>query len=100
MVTVTVEVLSWLRTKLGHSERARFVLPAELAGEATVGDLLARLARTVPGFGEHVYHVDDRRLDEHVVALLNGRALELAGGLTAPLRDGDRLVLLPGYAGG
>ena len=100
MTTVTVEVLSWLRTKLGHQETGKVVFTVEVAEGETVGGLMARLAADLPGFREHVYDASGQRVYEHVAVLLNGRALELAGGLAAPLRDGDRLVLLPGFAGG
>ena len=97
---VTVEVFSWLRGRLGFAEAGQALLPVEVAAGETAGDLLARLAAQVPGFREHVYDPTQGRLYEHVAVLLNGRALELAGGLAAQLRDGDRILLLPGFAGG
>ncbi len=100
MPTVTVEVFSWLRVKLGYPEAGRVALTCEVADGETVGDLLGRLAREVPGLAEHVYDARDRRLLEQVAVLLDGRAVELVGGPAARLRDGSHLVLLPGFAGG
>lgn len=98
--TVTVEVLSWLRGKLGYPDEGRVVLTEEIVDGETAGSLLTRLAAGLPGFGEQVYDAADERIREHVVVILDGRAIELAGGPAAPLHDGDRLVLLPGFAGG
>ncbi len=98
--SVSVEVLSWLRSRLGYPEAGRVVLSAEIDEGGTVGDLLGRLASENAGFAKYVYDAADERLLDHVVVLLNGRALELAGGLGAPLSAGDRLVLLPAFAGG
>jgi len=97
---VTIEVLAWLRPKLGYQDAAKVILASDIAADETVGSLFARLAAESPGFGEHVYAAAEDRVHEHVTVLLNGRAVELVGGTRARLADGDRLVLLPGFAGG
>ncbi len=99
-VLVTIEVLAWLRPKLGYPEGEKVVLEREVAPGESVGSLFARLAAEVPGFGEHVYAAAEDRVYEHVTVLLDGRAVELVGGTRAPLSDGSRLILLPGFAGG
>jgi molybdopterin converting factor small subunit len=99
-MTVTIEVLAWLRPKLGYPEGSKALIIREVAADETVGSLFAQLAAELPGFGEHVYAVDEDRILEHVAVLLNGRAVEIVGGTRAYLADGDRLILLPGFAGG
>ena len=97
---VTIEVLAWLRPKLGYAESAKVALSREVPPGETVGSLFAHLAAEVPGFGEHVYSAAEDRVYEHVTVLLDGRAVELVGGTGAPLADGSQLTLLPAFAGG
>ena len=65
-----------------------------------MGQILARLAREYQGFG--AIALDPRTLEPtgQVSIILNGRLLELAGGMQAEVRDGDTITFLPAYAGG
>lgn len=98
--TVQLEYYSWLGKELiGAGEKGRTVtLP--LPAEGTVRVLLAGLAADSPKFRELVYDPADARLKEYATLILNGRTIELAGGLDAPLQAGDELLLLPGFSGG
>ena len=97
---VTIEILAWLRPTLGYQDAAKVMLLRDIAADETVGSLFARLAAESPGFGDQVYAAAEDRVHEYVTVLLNGRAVEIVGGTRARLADGDRLVLLPGFAGG
>ncbi len=99
---VTLELHGFLATRLAHlGERhgTRVHVAVELRPEERVRQLLERLVRSdarcallfEPGTG---------RLPEHVEAVLNGRVLDLQGGLEAPLAAGDVLAFLPAHAGG
>ena len=98
--TVQLEYYSWLGKELiGAGERGKTItLP--LPAEGTVRVLLTGLAADSAKFRELVYDPADARLKEYATLILNGRTIELAGGLDAPLQAGDELLLLPGFSGG
>ena len=101
MASVRLEYYAWLGRVLGLSTREGrlFVDEAITPGE-TVRSLLQRLAVRSESFRETIYEPAQDRVRESVALLVNDRAVELAGGLDAPLQDGDNLVFLPGFAGG
>jgi molybdopterin converting factor small subunit len=100
MTTVQLEYYSWLAKELiGVSEKGKKVL-LPLPAEGTVRALLAGLAADSAKFRELVYDPAEQRLKEYATLILNGRTIELAGGLDAALKAGDELLLLPGFSGG
>jgi len=98
--TIKLEYYSWLAKELiGAGEDGRTVeLPLPAAG--TVRALLAGLAADSEAFERLVYDSADGRLREYATLILNGRVIELAGGLDTHLQPGDHLLLLPGFSGG
>ena len=82
----------------GHS--GRVVLEREMGDGATVSDLLAEVTSQSQEFGEVLFDAQTGRLTGYVTLILNGRLLELAGGLEAELKSGDTLRLMPTLAGG
>lgn len=101
-VHVEIEFLAWLGEQLGGpAYRARPLLwRAEIDAGETVGTLFARLAGTNETFRRLVFDPERGRVDELLMVVLNDRLLDLAGGLEARLRDGDRLAVLAALAGG
>lgn len=97
---VRVEILPWLgrRVDPGCGGTLRLALPFS-PGE-TVGDLFASLAERYPGFAEIVFDRANGCLYECANVVINDRLFEAQGGLGAPLRDGDEIVIVPAYAGG
>src|SRR5436190_14279590 len=90
--TVQLEYYSWLAKELiGASEKGRTVTVA-IPPEGTVRALLARLAGESPAFTRLVYDRGEDRLKEYATLILNGRTIELAGGLDAALKAGDQLL--------
>jgi adenylyltransferase/sulfurtransferase len=69
------------------------------AGGATVREVLRALERAHPGLGARL--LDGRgEPRRHVGLFLNDEDLRGLGGLDAPVRDGDRLTLVPAVSGG
>ena len=66
----------------------------------TVRELLEEHARGSEAFERIVYELNGHRLRESVALIINGRVIELAGGLDRELQQGDELLLLPGFSGG
>ena len=78
-----------------HGSRTRITVPTS----ASVADLLTSLAENDPRY-RHVFDAQSQSLPEHVEVVLNDRVLELQGGLSAALHDGDVVAFLPAHAGG
>ncbi len=99
MPTVSVRVwpsLTALFGAQGHRSRA---LEVEVGEDATLLELLRRLAAAHPAFGAVMFGADGEPTDE-VSVVLNDRLPELLDGLATRLRDGDRVILVQAYAGG
>ena len=100
MPTITVEALFWLKGRLGFPDDADAILTLSVGTGVTVGSVLAGLARDRPAFAEQVFEVGSGLPYDHVVVLLNRRAVELRDGMDTLLSAGDALLLMPGFAGG
>ena len=100
MARVSVQILPWLVKELGFPEESPIALDEEIPDGLTAGELLTQLARKHERFGQVVFDAADQRIHEQVAIVLNDRLLVVHGGLAAQLRDGDKIVLLPGYCGG
>ena len=98
--TVSLEYYSWIATQLKGAEERGTTDQLAIEDGMTVRELLARLSDESPKFAELVYDRADDRLKEYAALILNGRTIELAGGLDRPLEPGDELLLLPGFSGG
>ena len=100
MNTVQLEYYSWLgRELIGASEKGKTVtLP--LPADGTVRALLADLAADSARFRELVYDPSELRLKEYATLILNGRTIELAGGLGRALAGRRRAAAAPGFSGG
>jgi molybdopterin converting factor small subunit len=84
---------------LGHRRGTRTHVSVSLDASSSVADVLSGLAAT----DERYAFLFDRTTDslpEHVEVVLNDRVLDLQGGVSAQLKDGDVLSFLPAHAGG
>jgi molybdopterin converting factor small subunit len=104
--TITLEYYSWLRKELGLADEepkdreGSTVTTIPLRDGTTVRSLLAELAAGSERYERLVYDLEGQRLREYVTLIVNGRVVELAGGLDRELEPGDELLLLPGFSGG
>lgn len=98
--TIRLEYYSWLAKELIGAGEQGATVELPLPDDGTVRSLLAGLATDSPKFAELVYDSAGRRLREYATLIVNGRVVELAGGLDARLEAGDHLLLLPGFSGG
>ena len=100
MSVVQVEVMAWLSRYFTAKSPGRLTMEKEIGDGATIRDLLEEFAAQNAELGELLFNAKTGRLTGHVTVILNGRLLELAGGLDAKLRSGDSIRLLPTIAGG
>lgn len=100
MDTVQLECYSWLCRQLGMGDGESTVMDVPLTGDRTVRSVLAYLASRSEAFSRLVYDAETDHIRDYVALVLNGRMVELVGGLEAQLRAGDRLLLIPGFSGG
>ncbi|MFN0072605.1 MAG: MoaD/ThiS family protein [Chloroflexota bacterium] len=105
--TITLEYYGWLRKELRLADNGRpgggegsTVITIPLWPEATVRALLETKAVESEAFERLVYDLAGKRVREFVALIVNGRVVELAGGLDRTLEPGDELLLLPGFSGG
>ncbi len=100
METVQLECFSWLCRQLGMGDGESTVMEVPLTGDRTVRSVLAHLASRSEPFSRLVYDTEGDHIRDHVALIVNGRMVELIGGLDAQLRAGDHLLLIPGFSGG
>ena len=97
---VQVEILPWLSQRLLAQHSGRLTLTQEVSEGTTVRQVLEAIAAGDKPFRELLFPADTGQLAGYIMLLLNGRLIELAGGLEAEVRPGDTLRLIPGFSGG
>jgi molybdopterin converting factor small subunit len=100
MGTVRVEVMPWLSRYFSTERYGRVIRQMDPGDGGTVRDLLEKLAAQNVELGEVLFDPHTGRVSAHIQLLLNGRLLEIAGGMDAALAPGDTLRLMPGFSGG
>ncbi len=100
MSSVHVEVLPWLSRDFAPEDYGQVVLEREVDDGATVRDLLEEITSQNLEFKEVLFDPKTGILAGHVGLILNGRFLELVGGVETELKPGDTLQLMPGFTGG
>ena len=90
-MAIEVRIPTILRTYTGGAKSV------EGSGD-TLGDLFADLDARHGGLRDRL--VDDTGLRRFVNVYLNDEDVRFIGGLSAPVRDGDTVTVLPAVAGG
>ena len=98
--SVRVELTSWLGRYFGAERGGRAVVEREVADAATVKDLLEDLSSHNREFRDVLFDPGTGRMGRYMTVVLNGRLLELAGGLETELKPGDTVLLMAALAGG
>jgi molybdopterin synthase sulfur carrier subunit len=71
----------------------------EVAGDATVGDVLDVLVERAPDL-EEVLFSDDGTIADSLGVIVNHRNVSRSRGLETPVDDGDEVLITPPIAGG
>ncbi len=97
MARVRVEVLPWVSDELRPGETGHVWIEAD---GATLHGLLKSLAESDPAFARLVFDLAADRPRDAIQVLVNDRAVAWLQERDAPLSAGDRVTLVPAYAGG
>ena len=100
MGNVRVEIMPGLSRYFAAEQMGRLVLEREVRDSATVRDLLEEIASRNREFAEALFNARTGNLASHISLILNGRFLELSGGLEVKLKPGDTLRLMLAFSGG
>lgn len=90
---VTVRIPTALRQYAGSEARASVV------DAKTVGDAVHALVAKHPALRPHLFE-ESGRLRSFVNVYVGDRDVRELGGLDAPVREGDTLIIVPSVAGG
>jgi MoaD family protein len=93
-VRVEVHIFFPFRTEIGEDP-----ISLDLPSGADVAAAVAALGERYPVLRERIYGPDGR-IGRHVLALVNGTAVQFKQGFATPLSDGAVLTLLPPVGGG
>lgn len=100
MAKVQFRVPPWIASMLDKQGSDWFVFDKDIEEGATIGDLLAEFAATYTDFRQVVFDPDVGRVSDQVLIFVNDSLLQFPDMTEAELSDGDRIILLPVYAGG
>ncbi|MFH1382074.1 MAG: MoaD/ThiS family protein [Chloroflexota bacterium] len=98
---VRLEFLPSLAESLGVEPKSEEVISKHgHGGTISVADLLKRLGIRYQRFSQMVFDVNTQTPTGVVAIFLNGHSLDIGGGLTSKLSDGDTLTFVPIIEGG
>lgn len=100
MGSVEVVIMPWLSRHFSPEGNERVVLECELEDGTTIRDLLEQIISDRQDVRKIVFEADTGRLAGYLALVLNGRFVELSGGLDTELKAGDSVRLMPGFSGG
>jgi molybdopterin synthase sulfur carrier subunit len=89
-----VKVYATLRLKIGTDRIA-----VESGPGATFRDVVEEILQQYPALRSHMM-TDDNELSPHVNLFVNGRNIQLLGGLDLVIQEGQQLDIFPPIAGG
>jgi molybdopterin converting factor small subunit len=95
-----LEIMPWLSRYFDAERLGPIVLERNVADGITVKGLLDEITSRNQELKEVIFDERTGRLAGHVWIILNGRLLELSGGLETKLQDGDTIRLMAGIVGG
>lgn len=98
MPRIKIELHAWLVSSRSAEEKLGIEL--EVAPDATVRQVLAELAKRYKSVNECVVSAQTGEYQGTALLVLNGRSLELVGGLDTTFETGDVLDVVPAYTGG
>ena len=100
MSQIQLEIMPTLAPLFGGQESRRLTLSEPIQEGETVRDLLHRLVKRHERLHGLVFDTQTQQLSGNVRLVLNGRLIELVGGLDTCLANGDAVLFLSAFSGG
>jgi molybdopterin converting factor small subunit len=99
MIQIQVTFCAWPPNIFGN-ERSSVTLEEHIDEGGTFQDFLNHLVRSYPALKDTLIDPATEQLYDEIVAIVNGRFLDLIGGMQTHLKDGDRIEFFPCLPGG
>jgi len=93
MITVKLEVCSWVSASLGGSESGYHVIRKIIKRGSTLTDLFETLANAFPEFNQQVYNPDGGHMSEQIMVSLNHKLVQESEFPQTILKDNDEIDL-------
>ncbi len=100
MGKVRLEILAGISDALNGQGSGHLILEQSIEADATMGDLMRKLAREHQAFGDIIFDSKTGNISGYVVIVLNDRFVDTLEGLDTKIMDGDIVKLLHVIAGG
>ncbi len=104
MINVKIELWLWLDKKLSEDFKSasdmRSELEIKLEEDTTVRKLFGQLSERYPVMREKVFHTKKQVFYEDIVVTLNEKVMSPYKIYETKLKEGDKIIVLPVYAGG
>ena len=100
MFSVRLEIMPGLSRYFSGGSSGLLVLEREVSDGATVRDLLEEITAQNREYKGSPFNAGTGKPAGHLSVILNGRFLELSGGVEAELKPGDTIRLMLGFSGG
>jgi len=98
-ISITIEVLSWLKEDFNHKITDTVILKESIKPETSLIDLLRTLAERYPAFARKTFGHKDG-LTEYCMVILNGEIVSPLDLEKKTLQAGDVIKLTPAFYGG
>jgi len=99
-IKITIEIMSWLKEDFGYEGWGRLVIEERISSGKSIWDLLHILADKYPRFGQKAFGDPKKDFFDYCAIVLNGTFISGIPSLNAELKEGDNLILSPGFYGG
>ncbi len=104
MIRVKIELWLWLGSELGGDFRSpsemRSEMVVDLPDATTVLAMFESLVSNYPAFGAKVFDLEKRKCYKNLMMTHNDRVFNQGDGYDQLLQDGDKVMVMPLYAGG
>ncbi len=99
IIQVGVTFCAWQVNIFGDKESS-VTLQEHIDKGATFEHLLNHLVASYPALTDTLIHPATQQLNDDIIVIINGKFLDLVGGLQTQLRHGDNIQFLPVIPGG
>jgi sulfur carrier protein ThiS len=100
MITVRIEVCSWISTSLGKPAAGHHLIRKNIKTGAVLSNLFKSLAEEHPEFSQQIYNPVGGHLSEQIMVAVNHNLIRESEFANTILNDNDEITLSPILVGG